>query len=305
MVGNIQHSSSSRNLEFMTDHVSEVSQDGVSLHRIWRRDENGLELQRGRRVSSYQLVPHFHDEYQLMFVHEGSREIRFGRDSRVFGAGALTVVNPGEAHSTRCGGELGSSFRTMHLPVAFLMEAVDTLGKHTASEPLFRFEVPGPSTARSFLMAHLACEFRHDSLRADDLLVDFVSNLIDNSELQGRPPRGRFVDREVRLAREYIDGHFAREFTLDELAAAAGISKFHLVRKFKRAMRMPPHAYQIRIRLKYAKHLLAQGMPIKKVAAEAGFADASHLGRWFRQIVGFTPAYYQRMVRPMSFPGSH
>jgi AraC-like DNA-binding protein len=289
----------------MTDHVSEITQDGVSLHRIWRRDENGLELQRGRRVLSYQLVPHFHDEYQLMFVHEGSREIRFGRDSRVFGAGALTVVNPGESHSTQCGGELGSSFRTMHLPVAFLMDAIDALGKHTASEPLFRFEIPGPSTARSFLTAHLACEVRLDSLRADDLLVDFVSNLIDNSELQGRRPQSRSVDREVRLAREYIDGHFARELTLDELAAAAGISKFHLVRKFKRAMRMPPHAYQIRIRLKYAKHLLAQGMPIKKVAAEVGFVDASHLGRWFRQIVGFTPAYYQRMVRPMSFPGSH
>jgi AraC-like DNA-binding protein len=305
MGGNIQCISSSRSLETMSDHLKQISQDDLALHRIWRRDENGLELQRGRRVSSYQLVPHFHDEYQLMFVHEGSREIRFGRDSRVFGAGTLTVVNPGEAHSTRCGGELGSSFRTMHIPVAFLRDAVEALGKRTADEPLFRFEIPGPSTAGSFLAAHLACEFRHDSLRADDLLVDFVSNLIDNSELQGRTPRGLSVDREVKLAREYIDSHFARELTLDELASAASISKFHLVRKFKRAMRMPPHAYQIRIRLKYAKHLLAQGMPIKKVAAEVGFADASHLGRWFRQIVGFTPAYYQRMIGPVSFPDSH
>ncbi len=286
--------------EAMADHLQQVSKDGVSLHQIWRRDKNGLELQRGRRVSSYQLVPHFHDEYQLMFVHEGSREIRFGRDSRVFGAGTLTLVNPGEAHSTRCGGELGSSFRTMHIPVAFLQDAVEALGKHTVDEPRFRFEIPGPATARSFLAAHLACELQHDSLRADDLLVDFVSNLIDNSELQGRTPRTQFIDREVRLARDYIDAHFARELTLDELGAAAGISKFHLVRKFKRAMRMPPHAYQIRIRLRHAKRLLAEGMPIKQVAGQAGFADASHLGRWFRQIVGFTPAYYQRMVDPVS-----
>jgi len=284
----------------MDDHLKQISKDDdVALHQIWRRRENGLELQRGRRVSSYQLVPHFHDEYQLMFVHEGSREIRFGRDSRVFGAGALTVVNPGETHSTRCGGELGSTFRTMHIPVPFLRDAVEALGKRTAGEPLFRFEIPGPLTARSFLAAHLACESQHDSLQAEDLLVDFVSNLIDNSELHGRTPRGPLVDRQVKLARDYIESHFTRELTLDELGAAAGISKFHLVRKFKRAMRMPPHAYQIRIRLKYAKRLLAQGIPIKQVAAEAGFADASHLGRWFRQIVGFTPATYQRMVDPV------
>jgi AraC-like DNA-binding protein len=283
----------------MADHSEQMPRDGASLHRIWRRDENGLELQRGRHVSSYQLVPHFHDEYQLMFVLEGSREIRFGRDSRVFGADTLTVVNPGEAHSTRCGGELGSSFRTMHIPVAFLKDAVEALGKHTVEEPLFRFEVPGPSIARSFLAAHFACEFQDDPLRADDLLVDFVSNLIDNNELQGRTARHLSLDREVKLARDYIDSYFARELTLDEIAAAAGISKFHLVRKFKRAMRMPPHAYQIRIRLKHAKHLLALGVPIKQVAAAAGFADASHFGRWFRQIVGFTPAYYQRMIDPV------
>jgi AraC-like DNA-binding protein/mannose-6-phosphate isomerase-like protein (cupin superfamily) len=296
---NIRYRSSSRSPKAMEDHSKQMPKDGASLHQIWRRDENGLELQRGRRVSSYQLVPHFHDEYQLMFVLEGSREIRFGRDSRVFGAGTLTIVNPGEAHSTRCGGELGSSFRTMHIPVALLKDAVEALGKRTVEEPVFRFEIPGPSTARSFLAAHLACEFRQDNLQADDLLVDFVINLIDNSELQGRTPRNLSIDREVRLARDYIDNFFARELTLDEIAAAAGISKFHLVRKFKRAMRMPPHAYQIRIRLKYARRLLAQGMPIKQVAAEAGFADASHLGRWFRQIVGFTPAYYQRMIDPV------
>jgi AraC-like DNA-binding protein len=284
----------------MAQYEMNTAEDDFALHKVWRRDKNGLELQSGRRVSSYQLDQHFHDEYQFMLVHEGSREIRFGRDNRIFGAGALTVVNPGDAHSTRCGGELGSSFRTMLVPVAFLKHAAEALGKRTGSEPRFRFEVSGRSAARAFLAAHLACEQRHDSLQAEDHLVDFVSSLVDDSELHGRIPRGSSADREVKLAREYIDSHFARDLTLDELAVAAGISKFHLLRKFKRATRLPPHAYQIRVRLNFAKLLLSQGMPIKKVAAEVGFADASHLGRWFRQIIGFTPAHYQRMVRPAS-----
>jgi AraC-like DNA-binding protein len=270
-----------------------------SLHRIWRRDTHGLELQRGQHVSSYQLVQHFHDEYQLMFVQAGSREIRFGDDSRIFGAGALTVVNPGESHSTRCGGELGSTFRTMHIPTSFVLDAAEAHGKRTVNEPHFQFEISNPLIARNFLAAHLACESPQGSLRADDLLVDLASRLVDHNDLLGKRLRSPSVDRSVRIARDYIEANFARELTLDELAAATGTSKFHLLRKFKHAMRMPPHAYQIRVRLKHAKVLLAEGVVIKRVASMVGFVDASHLGRWFRQIVGFTPAYYQRMVDPV------
>jgi AraC-like DNA-binding protein len=272
----------------------------LSLHRIWRRNTHGLELQRGRHVSSYQLVQHFHDEYQLMFVQAGSREIQFGGDSRVFGAGTLTVVNPGESHSTRCGGELGSTFRTMHIPISFVSDAAEALGKPTVNEPHFEFEILNPAIARNFLAAHQACESARGGLCADDLLVDLVSRLVDHNELLGRKLGSMSMDRSVKLARDYIEENFARELTLDELAAATGTSKFHLLRKFKDAMRMPPHAYQIRVRLKHAKLLLAKGIAIKRVANMVGFVDSSHLGRWFRQIVGFTPAYYQRMVDPVS-----
>ena len=62
------------------------------------------------------------------------------------------------------------------------------------------------------------------------------------------------------------------------------------------AFGLPPHAYQVRVRIARARELLAAGAAVKQVSAELGFADQSHFGRHFRKATGLTPAEYQRRV---------
>ena len=66
---------------------------------------------------------------------------------------------------------------------------------------------------------------------------------------------------------------------------------------------MPPHAFQLQIRLTRAKRLLLQGMPVSAVATETGFFDLSHFTRHFKRHVGVTPGSYvtgtqERTFRP-------
>ena len=44
------------------------------------------------------------------------------------------------------------------------------------------------------------------------------------------------------------------------------------------------------------RRLIAQGMPLSDAAIQAGFADQSHLNRWFGRYFGITPGGYQRAV---------
>jgi AraC-like DNA-binding protein len=81
---------------------------------------------------------------------------------------------------------------------------------------------------------------------------------------------------------------------LDELAGRSGIDRFRLARQFKQAFGLSPHAYLVRLRLRAARALLARGREPAQVAIEVGFADQSHLGRWFRRTYRLTPAAYQR-----------
>jgi AraC-like DNA-binding protein len=56
----------------------------------------------------------------------------------------------------------------------------------------------------------------------------------------------------------------SHEIALGTLAAVAAISKFHLVRQFTSAYRLPPHTYQLRARIARARELLAKGRCFEK-----------------------------------------
>jgi AraC-like DNA-binding protein len=81
------------------------------------------------------------------------------------------------------------------------------------------------------------------------------------------------------------------------VAAAAdqvGMSREGYSRAFKDRHGMPPAAYRRVMRLNAARGLLRAGEEIASAAARAGFADQSHMGRWFQRVFGVTPGRYRR-----------
>lgn len=80
---------------------------------------------------------------------------------------------------------------------------------------------------------------------------------------------------------------------MDALAHVAGMDRFRLNREFRAAFGLPPHAWLVQLRLVEARRLLRQGISPALAAAQVGFADQSHLGRWFRRAYHMTPARYR------------
>ncbi len=81
--------------------------------------------------------------------------------------------------------------------------------------------------------------------------------------------------------------------TLAELAGLSGVSRFQLLRGFARSVGTTPHAYLVQQRVRLARRLLAAGSGPAAAAAEAGFADQSHMTRAFVRQYGVTPARYR------------
>jgi transcriptional regulator GlxA family with amidase domain len=98
----------------------------------------------------------------------------------------------------------------------------------------------------------------------------------------------------VTRARDYLQQRCHETITLEELAGVASLSRYHLLRSFSAQVGLPPHAYQLRLRVERAMTLLRSGLPASTVAGLAGFADQSHLTRHFRRLVRVTPAEYAR-----------
>jgi AraC family transcriptional regulator len=117
----------------------------------------------------------------------------------------------------------------------------------------------------------------------------------------GRERDGTLPRWRVRAVVEYIDEHLNTGPTLEQMAAAARLSRYHFarLRQFKRATGLPPHRYVIACRVDRAKQLLQAGgaLSLAQVAAQAGFADQSQFSWHFKRMVGVTPGRFRIPAR--------
>jgi AraC-like DNA-binding protein len=98
----------------------------------------------------------------------------------------------------------------------------------------------------------------------------------------------------IERALAHLKQNYPERVELRDLAAVAGMSKFHFVRAFTAILGVTPHRYQLLLRLAKAKAMLHEGSEIAQVAVHAGFWDQSHFDRSFRLFVGMTPTQYQK-----------
>jgi AraC-like DNA-binding protein len=120
---------------------------------------------------------------------------------------------------------------------------------------------------------------------SESLITELIAGANDAKLREGPAIRGTARMREC-LHEEGLD------IDLDTLARRAGLNRFQAVRAFKRRYGLPPHAYQLGLRITRARHLLLAGAPPADVAAQCGFLDQSHFCRHFKRILGVTPMRY-------------
>src|SRR5213080_989929 len=88
----------------------------------------------------------------------------------------------------------------------------------------------------------------------------------------------------------FIESHLGEALTLDQVAAVAGVSRFHLVRAFAAATGLSVMRYVRARRLTEAAHALADGAPdILTVALDADYGSHEAFTRAFREHFGITP----------------
>ena len=96
---------------------------------------------------------------------------------------------------------------------------------------------------------------------------------------------------------ELLHGDFARDLSIAEVAAEAGVHPVHLARIFRRLLNQTPGEYVQRLRVRYACEQLSQAdCDIAEVAAASGFSDQSHLTRVFKRFTHSTPAEFHSLV---------
>ncbi|GLY68435.1 transcriptional regulator [Amycolatopsis taiwanensis] len=237
---------------------------------------------------------HSHDTYSFGLTESGAQAFTCRGAARTSATGMVMAFNPDEPHDGHSAVEHGFTYRMVHIGPDLIAGVLADIAEHPAGLPLFAEPVLDDPVLFDALRRVHGTLREGNRLAQDEALVDAVRALVHRGAT--RPPgvaQRPAVRAEVRRAREYLDAAFAEDVSADELSTVAGCSRFALHRGFVAAYGFAPSDYQRQLRLRAARRLLDTGRTPAETAAEAGFADQSHLTRWFKRYYGITPSVYQ------------
>lgn len=110
----------------------------------------------------------------------------------------------------------------------------------------------------------------------------------------------------LQRALRYVDEHLSQPLRVTELAQAACVSRFHLVRLFRTGTGASPLRYVRRRRIERARQLLPGAqLPMACLAQQLGFFDQSHFVRSFRAETGCSPGQYLAGDAALLLPPDH
>ncbi|MBJ8338886.1 helix-turn-helix transcriptional regulator [Antrihabitans sp. YC3-6] len=98
----------------------------------------------------------------------------------------------------------------------------------------------------------------------------------------------------LRRARDLADRRYSEQLDLDELARAAGVSKYHFLRCFAATYGKTPALYLAERRIERAQDLLrATNLTVTEVCDLVGYSSLGSFSSKFRALVGVSPSAYQ------------
>lgn len=227
----------------------------------------------------------------ISFVEAGAFDACLDGQHWRLGPGTLFVTRRGMTYSCRHEHEVPTD---RCLTVTYTDAAVEDLMR--VDLPALRPPLARMSARREYLRHRLRLCVAGDELRLELLAGALFEALSANRpsapvRVDGRvTPLMRRIDRAVQL----IETEFSRGLTLNDLAAAAGLSPYYFARAFQRFVGVPPHRYLTGVRLRHAARLLDEGAGVTFACYEVGFGSLSHFVTAFRKRFGVVPSAARR-----------
>lgn len=272
-----------------------VDQENQARYWLDRRIDGLSCLHADFRTHDY--APHIHDEFVVAMTEVGGSEFKSRGETQEAKTSLLAVFNPHEAHS----GSMAHSPRWRYRGLYFAAPAVRRVTSAIGMEidPHFtRNLFCDTDLITSFLRLHHALDEGAETTRLEELLVASFGELVRrySTERAEKDPSGPDL-HAVSSAIDLIHDRHSDELKLDEIARAAGMTTFQIIRLFKQATGLTPHAYLTQVRLKATIRSLKGGESTADAALAAGFYDQAAFNKHFKRTFGITPMQWLNAIR--------
>ncbi len=215
---------------------------------------------------------HTHDSFMIGVVKSGVAKFVIENNEHILVNGMTYLIPP----------NVGMSITPVkpysYLTICIKNERKIQLGQYKSD--LYILNNPGDR------VMSLCNKFKFEKLSEEE----FIDELVETLELQENREElnKEYSSTAVKDAVRYIKEHVNDKFSLDELAKAVYLSKYHLVRVFKNEMGITPKQYDQQCKIRKARERVLHEESEADIAFDLNFSNQSHLCSVFKRYMGIS-----------------
>jgi AraC-like DNA-binding protein len=224
-------------------------------------------------------ISYFPKNYQIALIRAGEGEIIVGDVEYHIHTNQFFLIHPNLVHSGKPDVEIGWQVDTITLKTPFVQQIMGDNFLPIFEKLIFEDE--------NYLQIFEDCtqllNNYEDDFESESKFLFYLSELliIPSKKTASRPLK---EDNEaIKRAIHFIEKNYKTAFTLDDVSENAFLSKFHLIRIFKKQVGLTPYAYQLQLKLNEARRLIFEDKSLTEIAHELGFADQAHFTNTFKK----------------------
>lgn len=251
---------------------------------------------------------HWHNEFEIVLVSEGTVIFHIGRHTLTLYAGEAVFINSRILHQ----------FTAEHYGIIPNIVFSPEFIAPSESVIYQKYIAPIEKSSLEYLVLRKTCEWQAQVLELLGQLFYCLSLesfhelqvrnllseawLIINGQIPPATEESRYKDQKafsynsVMVMIQYIQSHYTESICLEDIASAANISKNTAIRYFHANIRMSPVDYLIKYRMGLACKMLRETSDkISHIANSVGYENTGYFCRLFRKHTGFSPNEYRHL----------
>ena len=240
-------------------------------------------------------VPHSHDFFELLFVIQGSGNIKIDGGIFMVTQGDLLLINPHVIHEEESDNQNPIYLAFLGVDNFTIDDMEENCFLHPLSSPIVKLNQHRSKIQN--LILELIHETSHQIKFHEEMSNSILSTLIvtiqrillsDVEETTGN----------CKKIKEFIDYNYHENMSLDSLSKTLYVSKHHLSHMFKNEFGTSPIKYLIQKRMLAAKELLeTTDKSIADIAVCVGYDDVTYFSQIFKKFTGYSPRAYRKTFR--------
>lgn len=263
-----------------------------------------------RQHPRYQMPFHWHKEWEILRVLDGSLQISLENEQYAMSRGDILLIRGGVLH----GGEpknciyeclvfdLYGIFRRIEMVKPYLRPFYR---QASLPQSFYLFgSCPEVESAVGGLMESFSlrnCCPELETVAGLSRLFAWIQN--SGAYVPGEEGTNR-TDR-IKPVLEYIETHYSQGLTLDNLAAVAEMNPKYFCRVFRSLTHHSPMDYLNFYRIEQATHFLdSTDLSVTEVGNRCGFWESSYFTKVFRKYKGTTPVQYRKCSKAGKCPAN-